>query len=477
MPNISIQNALASSGMTYLVVETDEKTLSFRLTETGVRYDKVTKYFTIWSIDNLNVAFRREDVVTPVSIDDANLLTILSNMIFQSSDVNPGAGPAASVIITGPIPLPVSDNGSSLTVDGTVTALQGGGDWGVSLNTNNAGLATELTLDTKTGQAGPGAPAIAGTGIIGWLRAIYERLSTVLTITGSVTQSGIWTVSLNGDIATETTLSAINTKNGTEGAAPPLITGTGILGYFRSLYDRLLSILSTGGTESVRTEIVTNSAGLATELTLDTKLGTEGPVPPLITGTGVIGWLRAIYERLSGTITVSLANVATETTLVQVNNNLGTDGATPPLIAGTGIRGWLRAIYERFNTAIPTVWDPSAMNNTYANKYVNVGPVPIAINNVTILYGFSIINLNNAERYLKVFYQAASPNLNVDVSFITIPCNRKGLPTVVTFPSPIRIESTLTGVLWIAATNSPADGSAAFGGLGLTVNIFKAPYI
>lgn len=26
---------------------------------------------------------------------------------------------------------------------------------------------------------------------------------------------------------------------------------------------------------------------------------------------------------------------------------LGTDGATPPSIAGTGVRGWLRAIYER----------------------------------------------------------------------------------------------------------------------------------
>lgn len=35
-----------------------------------------------------------------------------------------------------------------------------------------------------------------------------------------------------------------------------------------------------------------------------------------------------------------------------VNERLGTDGATPPAITGTGIRGWLRAIYERLTAGI-----------------------------------------------------------------------------------------------------------------------------
>lgn len=38
---------------------------------------------------------------------------------------------------------------------------------------------------------------------------------------------------------------------------------------------------------------------------------------------------------------------ATESTLAAANTNLGTDGATPPTITGTGIRGWLRGIYEK----------------------------------------------------------------------------------------------------------------------------------
>ncbi|HEX6215264.1 MAG TPA: hypothetical protein VFZ38_10620 [Vicinamibacterales bacterium] len=38
---------------------------------------------------------------------------------------------------------------------------------------------------------------------------------------------------------------------------------------------------------------------------------------------------------------------AVGTAVVAVTTSLGTDGATPPAITGTGVRGWLRAIYER----------------------------------------------------------------------------------------------------------------------------------
>lgn len=36
-----------------------------------------------------------------------------------------------------------------------------------------------------------------------------------------------------------------------------------------------------------------------------TSLGADGSSPPTISGTGVRGWLRGIYERLTGTLTVS----------------------------------------------------------------------------------------------------------------------------------------------------------------------------
>lgn len=39
--------------------------------------------------------------------------------------------------------------------------------------------------------------------------------------------------------------------------------------------------------------------------TADAGLGTDGATPPSIIGTGVRGWLRAIYERLLATLSVS----------------------------------------------------------------------------------------------------------------------------------------------------------------------------
>lgn len=35
---------------------------------------------------------------------------------------------------------------------------------------------------------------------------------------------------------------------------------------------------------------------------------------------------------------------------------LGTDGAAPPSIAGTGVRGWLRAVYDRLVAGIGRTW-------------------------------------------------------------------------------------------------------------------------
>lgn len=58
---------------------------------------------------------------------------------------------------------------------------------------------------------------------------------------------------------------------------------------------------------------------------------------------------------------------------------LGTDGATPPVITGTGIRGWLRAIYERLTSGIGRTWTLNkatdnviafnAEKNTYVATY------------------------------------------------------------------------------------------------------------
>lgn len=71
---------------------------------------------------------------------------------------------------------------------------------------------------------------------------------------------------------------------------------------------------------------VDNLAGLATEATSSsilTSLGTDGAAAPVIPGTGVRGWLRSIYDRLGGTINVNVAtprNGANDAVLVEVKN-------------------------------------------------------------------------------------------------------------------------------------------------------------
>lgn len=58
------------------------------------------------------------------------------------------------------------------------------------------------------------------------------------------------------------------------------------------------------------------------------SLGTDGASPPSITGTGIRGWLRGIYEKLAGTIVVSgpITNSELRATPIIVS---GTVTATP----------------------------------------------------------------------------------------------------------------------------------------------------
>lgn len=51
---------------------------------------------------------------------------------------------------------------------------------------------------------------------------------------------------------------------------------------------------------------------------------------------------------------------AKDASVTAVTTSLGTDGATPPTIAGTGVRGWLRAIYERLVAGIGRNWSLSS---------------------------------------------------------------------------------------------------------------------
>lgn len=88
----------------------------------------------------------------------------------------------------------------------------------------------------------------------------------------------------------------------------------------------------------------------------DTQLrATPVPVSGSVTTGGLTDTqLRATAVPVSAASLPLPTGAATETTVAGVRTDLGTDGTTPPAVlgSGTGVRGWLRSIYEKLTGSI-----------------------------------------------------------------------------------------------------------------------------
>ncbi|MGL5117534.1 MAG: hypothetical protein ACRC7C_19655 [Beijerinckiaceae bacterium] len=134
-----------------------------------------------------------------------------------------------------------------------------------------------------------------------------------------------------------------------------------------------VSIADTVAVSAASLPLPTGAATEATAAGIRTDLGADGATPPALPGgaTGVRGWLRGVYNLLSGTLAVSgtfwqatqpvsaaalplPTGAASETTSAGIRTDLGADGAAPPALPGgaTGVRGWLRGIYAQLTGTI-----------------------------------------------------------------------------------------------------------------------------
>jgi hypothetical protein len=87
-------------------------------------------------------------------------------------------------------------------------------------------------------------------------------------------------------------------------------------------------------------------------------------ITPETGASGSVGWLSSIYKRLSGTLSVSATSLplptgaASDSTVAGVTsaitNTSGSAGANPPTIVGTGVIGWLRGIFELLSGTVKT---------------------------------------------------------------------------------------------------------------------------
>lgn len=176
---------------------------------------------------------------------------------------------------------------------------------------------------------------------------------------------------VSSDPATQTTLAAFVAANHTDLSA--LLTK--LNGTLTTSISNFPGTQTISGTVAVSNPTADPETGLAKDTTLGTGFGADGASPPAITGTGVRGWLRGIYEKLAGTLTVTgpatdaqlrasplpvtgtvtatvdettLAKDATLTTLV---GGPGTGVATITG-SGSGIQGLLRMIWDTLRGSI-----------------------------------------------------------------------------------------------------------------------------
>lgn len=186
-----------------------------------------------------------------------------------------------------------------------------------------------------------------------------------------------------------TSLSNIDTGIGTDGATPPVIPGTGVRGWLRSIYDKLSASIAVTGTFWQATQPVSAAAlplpsGASTEATLalikaktdniDVALSTRtkpadaqhviidssasiavtGPLTDTQLRASAVPVSAASLPLPSGAAT-SAAQTTAQTSLSNIDTGIGTDGAAPPSIPGTGVRGWLRSIYDTLVAGIITL--------------------------------------------------------------------------------------------------------------------------
>lgn len=209
----------------------------------------------------------------------------------------------------------------------------------------------------------------------------------------------------------------------------------------------------------------------STQLTVKNTLGTEGALPPSIPGTGAVGYLRAILDKVLGSLAVTAAalplpaGASTEGTSALINTSLGADGAAPPALSGSGVRGWLRGIYEKLSAAL-TVTGTVAVSNFPATQAVS-----------------GAVSVSNLPATQAVSGTVAVSNLPATqaVSAVTLPLptgaateatlaaiNTK-LPTVgakaasVSQPVALSLQDIVTGTATIAALNTDLLSGAVNG--------------
>ena len=415
-----------------------------------------------------------------------------NNDVTVSGTVTANAGTGTMNVSVQNASIPITDNGGSLTVDGTVAATQSG-TWNitnisgtVSLPTGaatSANQTTEITalqlLDNVVNTAGSAAVTslyqvggtdgtnarILSTNASGHLNIADGGNSITVDGTVAATQSGTWnitnitgTVSLPTGAATETTLSSLNTKvpaNLTVSATRLLVDGSGVtqpISGTVTVQDGGNSITVDGtvaatqsGTWNVGLNAGSNAIGSITNTSFAATQATAANLNATVVGTGTF----AVQAAQSGNYTVRNQDGA--------GNNLASSTTTP---AGTEQALIVRNIPSGTQAVSGTV--AATQSGTWilgANSGVDIGDV--TINNAG---GASAVNIQDGGNTITVDGTVTvTDGLNIEGDVANDSVD-SGNPVKIGF----RAVSALPAAV---ATNDRVNGTADLYGRQLVTNI------
>lgn len=159
------------------------------------------------------------------------------------------------------------------------------------------------TADVGLGADGATPPTIAGTGVRGWLRAIYERLTAGITVQGAVTVSdGSGPLSVDGAVS----ITNLPQTQPISAVALPLPAGAATDATLQAVA-AALALLATHadeGAELAKLEQLQAllAAALTVQGTVTANIGTTA-------GLGLDASLQAILTRLGATLAISAASL------------------------------------------------------------------------------------------------------------------------------------------------------------------------
>lgn len=158
----------------------------------------------------------------------------------------------------------------------------------------------------------------------------------------------------------------------------------------------------------------------------------------------------------------TLSEQQTQTTnLSNINIGIGTDGAASPVIAGTGVRGWLRAIYDKTVTGLARAWTLAKATDSVTSYDPLKKTYVATFKSTTRPYSLATtIGANARVQYATIFHTAGSTKtLKLRrVEIVLRDCSG----TAMVFADVVRITSApVSGNPVITPSQNISNGTAA----------------